>query len=114
MAGVNVMVADTTAEAEALFTSVLQRFHGIVTGRRAGLPEPEGDIASLMAKWSPAERQAVSEMTASRSSGTPDECARRTRRLRRGDRRRRGHRHLWRHDHEDRLRSYELLADAWS
>lgn len=114
MAGVNVMVADTTAEAERLFTSVLQRFHGIVTGRRAGLPEPEGDIASLMAKWSPAERQAVSEMTRVSLVGTPDEvrdglagfveatgvdevivtCGA--------------------HDHEDRLRSYELLADAWS
>ena len=114
MAGVNVMVADTTAEAERLFTSVLQRFHGIVTGRRTGVTEPQGDIAGLMARWSPAERQAVSEMTRVSLVGTPDEvrdglagfveatgvdevivtCGA--------------------HDHEDRLRSLELLADAWS
>ena len=114
MAGVNVMVADTTAEAERLFTSVLQRFHGIVTGRRTGVTEPRGDIAGLMSSWSPAERQAVSDMTRVSLVGTPDEvrdglagfveatgvdevivtCGA--------------------HDHEDRLRSLELLADAWS
>jgi len=114
MAGVNVMVADTTAEAERLFTSVLQRFHGIVTGRRAGLSEPSDDIDSLMAQWSPAERQTVSEMIRVSLVGTPDEvrdglagfvaatgvdevivtCGA--------------------HAHEDRLRSFELLADAWS
>ena len=114
MAGVNVMVADTTAEAERLFTSVLARFHGIVTGRRTGVTEPQGDIAGLMASWSPAERQAVSDMTRVSLVGNPDEvrdglagfveatgvdevvvtCGA--------------------HDHEDRLRSLELLADAWS
>ena len=93
---------------------MLQRFHGIVTGHRGGLPEPAGDIASLMARWSPAERQAVSEMTRVSLVGTPDEvrdglagfveatgvdevivtCGA--------------------HDHDDRLRSLELLADAWS
>jgi luciferase family oxidoreductase group 1 len=114
MAGVNVMVADTTAEAERLFTSVLQRFHGIVTGRRTALPRPEGDIADLMARWSPAERQAVSDMTRVSLVGTPDEV-------------RQGLAGFVEatgvdevivtcgaHDHEARLRSYELLADAWS
>jgi luciferase family oxidoreductase group 1 len=113
MAGVNVMVADTHDEAERLFTSVLRRFHGIVTGRRTVLPKPDGDIASLMAQWSPPERQAVSEMTRVSLVGTPDEvreglagfveatgvdevivtCGA--------------------HAHEDRLRSFELLAKAW-
>ncbi len=103
------------AEAERLFTSVLQRFHGIVTGRRdRPAARADGDIASLMAQWSPAERQAVAEMTRVSLVGTPDEvrdglagfveatgvdevivtCGA--------------------HDHEDRLRSLELLADAWS
>jgi luciferase family oxidoreductase group 1 len=113
MAGVNVMVADTTQRAERQFTSVLRRFHGIVTGQRTALPRPEGDIAGLLAQWSPAERQAVSEMTRVSLVGTPDEvrdgltgfveatgvdevivtCGA--------------------YDHEDRLRSLELLADAW-
>jgi luciferase family oxidoreductase group 1 len=114
MAAVNVMVADTTAEAERLFTSVLQRFHGIVTGRRGGIAEPTSDIDGLLASWSPAERQVVSEMTRVSLVGTPGEvrdglagfveatgvdevivtCGAR--------------------DHDDRLRSFELLADAWS
>ena len=114
MAGVNVMVADTTAEAERLFTSVLQRFHGIVTGRRTALPRPEGGIAGLMAQWSPAERQAVSDMTRVSLVGTPDEV-------------RQGLTGFVEatgvdevivtcgaYDHEARLRSFELLADAWS
>ena len=94
--------------------SFLRRFHGIVTGRRTGLPKPEGDIASLLAQWSPAERQAVTEMTRVSLVGTPDQvredlagfveatgvdevivtCGA--------------------YDHEDRLRSFELLADAWT
>jgi luciferase family oxidoreductase group 1 len=114
MAGANVMVAETAEEAERLFTSVLRRFHGIVTGRRSGVPKPEGDIAGLLAQWSPAERQAVTEMTRVSLVGTPDQvredlagfveatgvdevivtCGA--------------------YDHEDRLRSFELLADAWT
>ncbi len=114
MAGANIMVAETAEEAERQFTSVLRRFHGIVTGRRTGLPKPEGDIASLLAQWSPGERQAVSEMTRVSLVGTPDQvreglsgfveatgvdevivtCGA--------------------YDHEDRLRSFELLADAWT
>ena len=96
MAGVNVMVADTTEEAERLFTSVLQRFHGIVTGRRTALPEPSGR-----------HRLAHGAVVAGRAPGRlrHDPClpgrhtrrgARRSHRLRRGDRRRRGHRHVWR------------------
>jgi len=113
MAGVNVMVADTTEEAERLFTSVLQRFHGIVTGRRTALPEPSGDIASLMAQWSPAERQAVSDMTRVSLVGTPDEV----RAGLTGFVEATGVEEVivtcGAHDHEARLRSYELLADAW-
>jgi luciferase family oxidoreductase group 1 len=113
MAGMNVMVADTQAEAERLYTSVLTRFHSIVTGRRGGVTKPTGDIDSLLSQWSPAERQAVSDMTRVSLVGTPDSvreglagfveatgvdevvvtCGA--------------------YDPADRLRTYELLADAW-
>ena len=99
---------------ERLFTSVLQRFHGIVTGAAPACPSRRATSRASWRTWSPAERQAVSEMTRVSLVGTPDEvrdglagfveatgvdevivtCGA--------------------HDHEDRLRSYELLADAWS
>ncbi|MDC5699296.1 LLM class flavin-dependent oxidoreductase, partial [Intrasporangium calvum] len=64
MAGANVMVADTQVEAERLFTSVLDRFRGIVTNQRSGLrPPADASPAELLASWSPAERSAVAEMT---------------------------------------------------
>ena len=113
MAGANVIVADTQAEAEHLFTSVMQRFHGIITGKRTLAPKPVGDPASLMATWTPMERQAVSDMIRVSFVGTPgqvrdalgqfveatgvDEVI-----LTCGA-----------YDREARLRSYELLADAW-
>jgi luciferase family oxidoreductase group 1 len=40
MAGVNIIVADTDAEAERLFTSLLRMFIGILTGKRDYLQEP--------------------------------------------------------------------------
>ncbi|EWT01218.1 hypothetical protein N865_05395 [Intrasporangium oryzae NRRL B-24470] len=114
MAGANVMVADTEEEADRLFTSVLMRFHGIVTGRRTALPRPDGDVASLLGSWSPAERAAVTEMTRVSFVGTPervrDDLAAFTEAT--------GVDELvvtcGAHDHAARLRSFELLADAWS
>ena len=72
MAGANIMVADTQEEAERLFTSVLQRFHGIVTGRRSAVSQPHDTIESLVADWSPQERAAVGEMTRMSFVGTPE------------------------------------------
>lgn len=69
MAGVNVMVADTETEARWLWSSTLQRIHGIVTGRRGLLPPPaDGDVT---AAWSPGERLAVQQMTSCSFVGTP-------------------------------------------
>ncbi|HET7397198.1 MAG TPA: LLM class flavin-dependent oxidoreductase [Intrasporangium sp.] len=113
MAGANVMVADTEAEAERLFTSTVERFHSIVTGRRTTLQPPTGDLGDLMSSWTPAERAAVADMLRVSFVGTPGQvrdalgqfteatgvdevilaCAA--------------------FDPEARLRSYELLAEAW-
>ncbi len=69
MAGVNVMVADTETEARRLWSSTLQRIHGIVTGDRGLLPPPvDGDVTLT---WSPGERLAVEQMTTCSFVGTP-------------------------------------------
>lgn len=113
MAGVNIMVADTEAEARRLFTSVLTRFHGIVTGRRGGVEQPDDSMESVVASWTPAEQAAVLDMVRVSFVGTPAQV-------------REGLQEFIRatgvdeviltcgaHDHEARLRSYELLADSW-
>ncbi|MDJ1369795.1 LLM class flavin-dependent oxidoreductase [Gulosibacter molinativorax] len=46
MAGINVMVADTDEEAQLQFTSVLQMFQGIATGKRQKLQPPTKELAS--------------------------------------------------------------------
>ena len=47
MAGVNVIVADTDAQAQRLFTSLQQVVIGIVTGGRGRLPPPVDSLAPL-------------------------------------------------------------------
>ncbi|RKT80140.1 luciferase family oxidoreductase group 1 [Terracoccus luteus] len=114
MAAANIMVADSEKEAERLFTSVLSRFHGIITGRRGGVLKPEGDIESLMGSWSPAERQAVSEMIRVSFVGTPDQVRDRLQEFTDATGVDEVVVTCGAYDHDDRLRSFELLADAWS
>jgi luciferase family oxidoreductase group 1 len=115
MAGVNVMVADTQAEAERLFTSVLERFRSIVTNQRTTLrpPAESATTAEVLASWTPAERAAVTEMTRVSFVGTPeqvrDDLAEFTRAT--------GVDEVivvcGAFAHDARKRSLELLADAW-
>ncbi|MEV2277956.1 LLM class flavin-dependent oxidoreductase [Nocardiopsis sp. NPDC049922] len=56
MAGVNVVVADTDAEARRLFTSMQQQFLGIVRGDRGLLRPP---VESLDTLWRPGEKERV-------------------------------------------------------
>jgi luciferase family oxidoreductase group 1 len=58
-AGVNVVVADTDAEARRLFTSVQQQFTNLVRGTPGQLPAPIDDINTY---WSQAEKEHVSAM----------------------------------------------------
>jgi luciferase family oxidoreductase group 1 len=59
VAGVNVFVADTNAEARRLFTSAQQAFVNVVRGRRGRLPPPIDDIDAY---WTPDEKAQVSAM----------------------------------------------------
>jgi len=107
VACVNVVVADTDAEAKRLFTTIQQRFVSMVRGTRGKLQPPIDDIETY---WSPLEKAQASRMLARSFVGSPETvrqgleafvaetgvdelmvaCAL--------------------YDHQARLRSYELLS----
>ena len=107
MVACNVVVADTDAEAAYHFTSIQQRFLGMRKGVRGPLPRPVQRMDDL---WSPSERDGVERMLAVSAVGSPTTVVQQLSRL------------LAQtqadeliiagamHDHEARLRSYELLA----
>ena len=107
MVGVNVVAADTDAQARRLFTSVQQSFTNLFRGTRGQLRPPIDDIEAY---WTPAEKAQASAMLACSFVGSPgtvrDGLA--------GFLAETGADELMVaaaiHDHAARLRSYELLA----
>lgn len=109
MACVNVVAADTDAEAKRLFTSLQQFFMGVITGKRALLQPPVDSMDSI---WNPYEAEAVNQMLSYAFIGGPetirqemeefiaetqiDEVMVTS--------------HIW--DHQAKLRSYRLFAEA--
>ena len=110
MAAINVIAADTDAEARRLLTSVQQAYTNVIRGVRGPVLPPIDDIESY---WTPEEKAQVSGMLRYSIAGSPDT-------LRQG---------LTRFltetgvdeltvvahfaDHPARLRSYEILAEVW-
>ena len=68
MVGVNVIAADTDAEARWLFTSLQQRFTDMIRGTRGLLKPPIGEIEAY---WSPGEKSHASRMLACSFVGSP-------------------------------------------
>jgi luciferase family oxidoreductase group 1 len=68
MVGVNVIAAETDAEARHLFTSMQQSFANIFRNARGQLPPPIDDIESY---WSPMEKAQASRMLACSFVGSP-------------------------------------------
>ncbi len=66
--GLNVIVADTDAEAVRLFSSIQQRFLGMQRGQRGLLPRP---IDSIDALWTASEKMAVERMLSESIVGSP-------------------------------------------
>jgi luciferase family oxidoreductase group 1 len=107
MVAMNVVCADSDAEAAFHFTSLQQRFLGMRRGQRGPLPRPVADIEAL---WSPAEREGVMRMLWASAVGSPETVLRQLNRLL----------ELTQadelivagavHDHAARKRSYALLA----
>ncbi len=69
MVGVNVIAAETDAEARRLFTSVQQAFTNMFRGTRGKLQPPIDDIETY---WNPAEKMQASGMLACSIVGSPD------------------------------------------
>lgn len=108
MVGVNVVAADTDAEARRLFTTPQQSFANLIRGTRGLLPPPIDDIESY---WSPMEKMQASNMLSCSFVGSADT-------VRRGLAaflERTGADELMVasaiYDHGARLRSYEILAE---
>jgi len=108
MVGVNVVAADSDAEARHLFTSVQQAFMAMKRGRPGKLPPPVDDMESL---WSEGEKADVAATLACSFVGTPAAIAPELKRFIAET----GADELIvatsLYDHAARLRSYELLAE---
>lgn len=69
MAGVNVIAADTDADARRLFTSVQQSFTNLRRGRPGLQPPPIDDIETY---WTPFEKAQASQMLKQSIVGSPE------------------------------------------
>ena len=109
MVGVNVVAADTDAQAARLFTSIQQRFLGMQRGVRGALPRPIAP-SEMEALWNPREKAGVQRMLSASAMGSPDSVRQQLAAI------------IAQtqadelivagavHEHAARLRSYELLA----
>jgi luciferase family oxidoreductase group 1 len=68
MIGVNVIAADTDAEARRLHTSLQQAFLGMIRGHRTELLPP---VDTMDGRWSPLEESHVQRMTRCSAVGAP-------------------------------------------
>lgn len=110
MLGFNVFAAETETEARRLFSSVQQAFVNLRTGRPGKLPRPlDGYEAAL----EPAARAMLDGALACSAVGTPDQVRARLTDFvaRTGADEIMVTSQIW--DSEARVRSYELLAEAW-
>jgi luciferase family oxidoreductase group 1 len=109
MIGCNAIVADTEDDARKLFTTSQQQFTRMVRGTRGQLPPPGDDIESF---WSPMEKAQASSMLACSFYGSTDTIKAKLAPLIEAT----GANELmvaaaiW--DHQARVRSFELLAQA--
>jgi len=109
MVGVNVIAADTDAEARRLFTSAQQSFVNMFRGTRGQLLPPIDDIETF---WSPAEKAQAGGMLRCSVVGGPETVRRELAKFleQTGADELMVASAIW--DHAARRRSYELLAEA--
>lgn len=109
MMGVNVIAADTDAEARRLFTSVQISFTQMFRGARGKLPAPIDDIEAF---WTPMEKMQASGMLACSIVGGPETVRRGLERLAADYAPDELMVAAAIHDGDARLRSYQILAEA--
>jgi luciferase family oxidoreductase group 1 len=109
MACVNVVAADSDAEAQYLATSLQQLFRGIITGKRQLLPPPVENIDDI---WSQPEREAAMQMLAYSFFGSKATVEAQLKDFikRTGINELMATSHIY--SQEARLKSYRLLAEA--
>jgi luciferase family oxidoreductase group 1 len=109
MVGCNAIVADTEDEARRLFTTPQQQFTRMVRGTRGLLPPPVDDIESF---WSPMEKAQASSMLACSFYGSTATIKAKLAPLIEATRADElmVAAAIW--DHQTRVRSFELLAQA--
>jgi luciferase family oxidoreductase group 1 len=109
MLGVNVLVADTDEEAERQFTTVLQMFASMATGRRGPLqpPRPLSEIGAVQIV------EHARSMLRMQAVGSPATVVARLEELVRQTGADEVITVTYAYDPAVRLRSLELLADAW-
>lgn len=109
MVGVNVVAADTDARGARLFTSVQQQFLNMVRGTPDQLPPP---VDTMEGRWTDSEQAWVEQRLRIRAVGSVDTVRRQLSEIREAT----GAdeliltAHIF--DHADRLRSFELAAEA--
>ena len=109
MVGVNVVAAQTDAEARRLFTSIQQRFAGMVRGKRGRLQPPLDDISTF---WNRFEEAQVARMTSVSIVGAPATVREGVERLIDATKADELMVASAIYDHQARVRSYEILADT--
>jgi len=107
MPGINVIAAETDAEALRLATSLQQRFLGMIRGARGKLQPPLDDIEQ---HWSPAEKAHVSAMLRYAFIGSPETLKRNLRAFIAATQADEIMATAPIFDHAARKRSYEILA----
>jgi luciferase family oxidoreductase group 1 len=107
MVGVNVIVAETDAKAQRLFTSAQQRTVHSLRGTRGQLPPPIDDIEAY---WSPMEKLNAARKLACSFVGSPQKVGRELQDFIARTRADEFMVNAAIFDHAARLRSYELLA----
>lgn len=109
MLGLNVIAADTDEEAHYLFTSQLQAFVNLRSGRPGKLPAP---VADYMEQLDPAAQALVRQMLSCRVVGGPETVAKGIQAFAEST----GADELMItgmiHDHKKRLRSYEIVSNS--
>lgn len=107
MPGINVVAAETDAEARYLFTTIQQRFTDMVRGTRGKLQPPIDDIEAY---WSPMEKAHVESMLRYAFVGSPESLKRQLDAFLDATRADEIMVTAPIYDHEKRKRSYEILA----
>lgn len=110
MIGVNVVAAETHAEAQQLFTSLQQQFLDLIRGTPGQVPPP---VQTMDGRWSPPERAQVERMTRYSAVGSPQSVRQRLHELVAENQADEIIVTAQIYDHDARLRSFEITAEVF-